>query len=102
MCEWYRKMFRISKDQRLFQLERKVERMSHELEEVKASVALIRKAVSEAVDEIHSLSDQLAAAASKPNPEAADFETIAADLKTTAETLHGAVYPPSSHVALEP
>lgn len=87
---------------RLSHLEGKVYHMSKELEDVKASVALVHKAVEEAVGEIKSLADQLAAVANKPNPEAAEFEAIAVDLNTTAEKLHGAVYPPSSHVPLEP
>jgi multidrug resistance efflux pump len=87
-------------DRRLSLLEQKVLHMSQELDDLKASVALINKAVGEAVGEIKSLADQLAAVANKPNPEAADFESIAAELKTTAENLHSAVYPPSSHVPL--
>ena len=85
---------------RLRKLERKTEEMSKELEDLKASVNLVNKAVAEAVDEIKSLADQLASIANKPNPEAADIEAIAADLTKTAESLHGAVYPPSSHVPL--
>ena len=76
--------------------------MSDELEALKGSVALVHKAVEEAVGEISDLSKQLSEIANKPNPEAAEFQAIANDLKATAETLHGAVYPPSSHVPLEP
>ena len=103
MCKWLRNMFSLVKiSRRLTHLERKVKKMSVELEALKESVALVHKAVEEAVTEIHDLADQLAAAANKPNPEAADITAIAADLKTTAENLHGAVFPPSSHVPLEP
>lgn len=87
---------------RLFILERKVDKMSQELEEVRASVALIHKAVGEGVEEIRALAEQLALIANRPNPEAAEFQAIAADLRSAAETLHSAVYPPSSHVPLEP
>jgi chromosome segregation ATPase len=87
-------------NRRLSILEKKVSHMSHELEALKASVELVHKAVGEAVGEIKSLADQLAAVAAQPNPESADIEAIAADLKTTAENLHGAVYPPSANVPL--
>jgi len=98
MCKWIMSMF--NNHTRLRKLERKVDQMSQELEDLKASVALVHKAVGEAVDEIKSLAEQLSVVANRPNPEAADIEAIAADLTKTAESLHGAVYPPSSHVPL--
>ena len=85
---------------RLTHLERKVHNMSKELDDLKASVELLNKAVGEAVGEIKSLADQLSAAANKPNPEAAEIESIAANLKDSANKLHVAVYPPSSNVPL--
>lgn len=87
---------------RLDTLEREMKRMSVELEHLKESVALVHKAVDEAVLEIKDLAAQLADVANKPNPEAAEFEAIAVDLKSAAEKLHGAVFPPSSHVELTP
>jgi len=102
MFTWFRNMFSLIKlTRRLTHLERKVDKMSAELEALKEAVALVHKAVEEAVTEIHDLADQLNACANKPNPEAADIEALAVDLRTTAERLHGAVYPPSSHVDLE-
>lgn len=100
MFQWIR--FLLLDDLRIINLEGKVAQMSVELEALKESVALVHKAVEEAVNEIHDLADQLNACANKPNPEAADIEALAVDLRTTAERLHGVVYPPSSHVDLEP
>lgn len=75
--------------------------MSAELEELKEAVALVNKAVEEAVTEIHDLAEQLRVCAIKPNPEAGEIEALADTLKATAERLHGVVYPPSSHVDLD-
>ena len=98
MFVWINHMF--NNRTRLNKLERKVEHMSQELDDLKHSVDLIKKAVGEAVGEIQDLAKQLADVANKPNPEKADIEAVAADLTKAAETLHGAVYPPSSHVTL--
>lgn len=103
MFKWIRDMFGLVKlTRRLLHLERKVNKMSEELEVLKEAVALVNKAVEEAVNEIHDLADQLRECATKPHPDADDIEALAANLKSTAERLHSAVYPPSSHVPLEP
>jgi chromosome segregation ATPase len=91
----------VEQNTRLFKLERKVEQMSVELDELREAVVLVNKAVDEAVAEIHDLAEQLRVCATKPHPDADDIEALADTLKATAERLHGAVYPPSSHVDLE-
>lgn len=100
MFQWIR--YILLDDLRIINLEGKVAQMSLELEALKESVALVNKAVEEAVQEIHDLADQVSELSTKPNPEAEDIKVLAANLKSTAEKLHGAVYPPSSHVDLEP
>lgn len=100
MFQWLRYIF--LDDLRIINLEGKVAQMSLELEALKESVALVNKAVEEAVGEIKDLAEQLRVCSTKPHPDADEIETLAANLRTTAERLHGAVYPPSSHVPLEP
>lgn len=100
MFQWIR--YLLLDDLRIINLEGKVAQMSLELQALKESVALVNKAVEEAVNEIHDLAEQLRVCSTKPHPDAADIEALAANLKATAERLHGAVYPPSSHVDLEP
>lgn len=103
MFRWLRDMFSLVKlTRRLVRLERKVNNMSQELEALKESVALVNKAVEEAVEEIKDLAEQLRVCSTKPHPDAAEIESLAGNLKATAERLHGAVYPPSSHVDLVP
>jgi uncharacterized coiled-coil protein SlyX len=99
MFQWIR--YLLLDDLRIINLEGKVAQMSLELEELKEAVALVNKAVDEAVNEIHDLAEQLRVCATKPHPDADDIEALADTLKATAERLHGAVYPPSSHVDLE-
>lgn len=99
MFQWIR--YILLDDLRIINLEGKVAQMSLELEALKESVALVNKAVEEAVDEIKDLAEQLRVCSTKPHPDADDIEALAANLKATAERLHGAVYPPSSHVDLE-
>jgi len=100
MFQWIR--YLLLDDLRIINLEGKVAQMSLELEALKESVALVNKAVEEAVDEIKDLAEQLRVCSTTPHPDADDIEALAANLKATAERLHGAVYPPSSHVDLEP
>lgn len=100
MFQWIR--YILLDDLRIINLEGKVAQMSLELEALKESVALVNKAVEEAVNEIKDLAEQLRVCSTKPHPDADDIEALAANLKATAERLHGAVYPPSSHVDLEP
>lgn len=100
MFQWIR--YLLLDDLRIINLEGKVAQMSLELEALKESVALVNKAVEEAVDEIKDLAEQLRVCSTKPHPDADDIQALAANLKATAERLHGAVYPPSSHVDLEP
>lgn len=100
MCKWIKRIMHHNSNQRLQKLERGYAIMSKEIEDLKHSVELIKKAVGEAVGEIHSLADQLAAASANAEDKAA-IEAIASDLTNVAESLHTAVYPPSSHVPLE-
>ena len=100
MFQWIR--YLLFDDLRIINLEGKVAQMSVELEELREAVVLVNKAVDEAIQEIRDLAEQLRVCANKPDPNAAEIETLADTLKATAERLHGAVYPPSSHVDLEP
>jgi hypothetical protein len=66
--------------------------MSTEIDALKASVTILETSVSDAVAEIHSLADQITALSG----DNAELATLAAAIKSQADTLHLAVYPPSS------
>ena len=68
--------------------------MAEDIDELKVSVASLKTAVGEAVGEIHSLADQLAAHETA-SPE---VKALAAEIKAQADVLHAAVYPPSASV----
>jgi hypothetical protein len=69
--------------------------MSNAVEELRAEVEGLKTAVREAVEEIHSLADQLAKAIEEGGePEALDL--LRADIKDAASQLHAAVFPPSA------
>lgn len=82
----------------------KLRRLLDMPDQLDEALGLMRTAVEEAVSEIKKLADQLAICAATPMvPE--DSETLnekARELRELAMKLHGAVYPPSSAVPLEP
>jgi hypothetical protein len=83
---------------------RRLWNMGKEMDGLKEAMTLMGSAVEEGVDEIKKLADQLVACAATPMvPEdAATLNEVATSLRAMAERLHGAVYPPSSSVPLEP
>ena len=66
--------------------------MPAEFDKLKAAVAVLQKAAADAIAEIHSLADQLAA----HSTEDAVATDLAAQIKAQADALTAAVFPPSA------
>ena len=66
--------------------------MSTEIDELAANVEILKVSAEEAINEIHSLANQLAELAGDNE----ELVTLAAAIKLQASALHSAVYPPSA------